>query len=93
MKNPIFIEHYTHEGCNCYKVLNPFTSYAEEKHVLCRESEGYEKAVNMCKVLMNEWLKQALSERCIDTDKELAVQVKERKQYAKLMRDYPQGAT
>lgn len=44
MHSPIFIEYYSHEGCDCYKILNPYTKYREEKIVLGRVDEGLEKA-------------------------------------------------
>jgi len=40
MANPIFIEYYPHEQCDCYKVKNPWTDYAEHKIVLCKVSDG-----------------------------------------------------
>ena len=45
--NPIFKENYSHEGCDCYKIKLPYTKYSEHKHVLCKVSEGYEKARNL----------------------------------------------
>jgi len=43
-RNPIFIEYYTHAGCDCYKVKLPWPQYAEEKLVLCKVSEGMDHA-------------------------------------------------
>jgi hypothetical protein len=44
MKNPIFIEYYSHEGCDCYKVLIPWSRFNQEKIVLCRVEEGIDRA-------------------------------------------------
>jgi hypothetical protein len=61
-KNPIFIEYYPHEGCECYKVLNPWTKYAQEKIVLCTVKDGIGKAtVEAGKVLMQK-MADALSQ-------------------------------
>jgi hypothetical protein len=40
-----FVEYHSHERADCYKILNPFTQYDEEKHVLCRVDEGFIKAL------------------------------------------------
>lgn len=40
-----FIEYYSHEGCACYKMLNPYTHYNEDKRVLCKVSEGFSLAI------------------------------------------------
>ena len=41
----IFIEYYSHENCDCYKILNEFTSYNQDKIVVARIDEGIEKAI------------------------------------------------
>lgn len=62
MANPIFIEYYSHDKCDCYKVLNPWTDYAEEKLVLCKVSDGIEKAKELCEVVLREKMLSALHE-------------------------------
>lgn len=42
--SPIFIEYYPHEHSECYKILNPWTIFREEKIVLCPISDGLDKA-------------------------------------------------
>lgn len=42
--NPIFVEYYSHEQCDCYKMNLPWSRYAKETQVLCKVSEGYEFA-------------------------------------------------
>lgn len=42
--NPIFIEHYPHENCDCYKINNPWTIYRKETIVLCPTRDGIDKA-------------------------------------------------
>ena len=59
--NPIFIEYYAHEGCDCYKVKNPWTRYLEEKIVLCRVDEGLETASKLAKEVLERCLTKALS--------------------------------
>lgn len=58
--NPIFPEYYSHEGCECYKILNPFTEYAEEKIVLCRVDEGIERAKCEASRIIHVKLKTAM---------------------------------
>lgn len=62
MSNPIFIEYYSHEGCDCYKTLNPWTDYNKETIVLCRIDEGLEKAKTLCIQVLHRKMKQALEE-------------------------------
>lgn len=45
--NFLFIEYYSHEECEMYKILNEYTKYNEEKLVLCRVSEGIENALDL----------------------------------------------
>lgn len=52
-----FIEYYPHTHSDCYKMLNPFTKYAETKHVLCTIEEGYDSALNIAINSMAEWKK------------------------------------
>lgn len=60
MKNPIFLEYYSHLNCNCYKVLLPYSRYGQEKIVLCTESEGIEEAKKLALQVLTENLKKAL---------------------------------
>lgn len=62
-KNPIFIEHYPHEGRECFKVKNPWTKYAEEKIVLCPVEQGIEKATELASQVLTQKLAEALKER------------------------------
>jgi len=43
-KNPIYIDYYSHEKCDCYKIDLPWSGYAKDTLVLCHVSEGYGKA-------------------------------------------------
>lgn len=45
--NFIFIEYYSHESADCWKIDNEFTEYARDKLVLCRVDEGIEKALDI----------------------------------------------
>ena len=60
--NPIFIEYYTHEKCDCYKILNPFTGYRQEKLVLCKVDEGLDLAKERAKKYLVDNLYEALGE-------------------------------
>jgi hypothetical protein len=42
--NPIFVEYYSHEQTNCYKMLLPWSEYREEKVVLCKVQDGIDYA-------------------------------------------------
>lgn len=44
MKNPIYLEYYPHDE-DCYKIDLPWPDKAKEKKVLCKESEGYGRAI------------------------------------------------
>lgn len=45
--NFLFIQYYSHTGCDMYKILNEFTFYNEDKVVLCPVDEGIEKALDL----------------------------------------------
>ena len=42
-----FIQYYSHTECDMYKILNEYTNYKEEKLVLCKVSEGFERALDL----------------------------------------------
>ena len=42
----IFIEYYSHENCDCYKIINEYGNYKEEKIVLCKMNEGIDRAIS-----------------------------------------------
>lgn len=44
--NFLFIEYYSHENCDMYKILNEYTHYNKDKLVLCKVSDGIELAVD-----------------------------------------------
>lgn len=45
--NFLFIEYYSHEECDCYKIMNEYTKYKSDKIVLCKVSDGFEKALTL----------------------------------------------
>lgn len=52
--NPIFIEYYPHEQCDCYKINLPWPKFAMETVVLCPVSKGIQLAKTIATgVLMN----------------------------------------
>ena len=62
--NPIFIEYYPHENCECYKVKNPWTKYHEEKVVLCPVSEGIGRATVLAAKVLTQKMADALAQPC-----------------------------
>lgn len=42
--SPIYVEYYSHENCDCFKVDLPYAKYNKHTIVLCKESQGYEYA-------------------------------------------------
>ncbi len=59
--NPIFIEYYSHESCDCYKILDPWGKYKETKVVLCPVRDGIEKARKIAKKYLIKSLNKALN--------------------------------
>ena len=45
--NFLFIEYYSHTNAVMFKILNEFTTYKEDKVVLCKMSDGIEKALDL----------------------------------------------
>jgi hypothetical protein len=45
--NFIYIEYYSHEQSDCWKIDNEFSAYSKDKFVLCRFDEGIEKALDL----------------------------------------------
>ena len=43
--NFLFIEYYSHENFDCYKILDEYSNFKETKIVLCRIDEGFELAL------------------------------------------------
>jgi hypothetical protein len=53
MKSPIYIEYYSHECADCFKIDLPWSIYANHTIVLCRVRDGYPLAVkNARKVIL-----------------------------------------
>ena len=42
--NPIYVEYYSHEKGDCYKIDMPYSKYRKETQVLCPVSKGYQFA-------------------------------------------------
>lgn len=45
--NVPFVEFYSHEDTECWKIFNSFTKYGGEKIVLCKFSGGVENALTI----------------------------------------------
>ena len=61
-KNPIFIEYYSHDKCDCYKINLPWSTYHTEKLVLCKVSEGIEYARQLAIGVLTGHMYKALRE-------------------------------
>ena len=61
--NPIFIEYYSHEHCDYYKIKVPWARDAEEKVILCRVEYGYEYAKLIAIGVIVEHLRSVTQER------------------------------
>lgn len=62
VKNPIYVEYYSHDGCTCYKIDLPWTRFHKETLVLCDETLGYEHAKELARKAIAEHLECALAE-------------------------------
>lgn len=62
MINPIYIQHYSHTGCDCYKIDVPWTEYRKDTLVLCKVSDGIEKAKKLAEKILAEKLAEAMQE-------------------------------
>lgn len=40
--NFLYVEYYTHEECDCYKIDNVYTNYRKDVRVLGKVSDGFE---------------------------------------------------
>jgi hypothetical protein len=63
--NPIYIQYYSHEGTDCYKIDLPYTPYRKDTRVLCRVDEGLELAKERAEVALYDNIKEALNEEII----------------------------
>lgn len=52
--NFLFIEYYSHQDCEMWKILNEFTNFNTEKIVLCPLEEGIEKALDLAITHLSE---------------------------------------
>lgn len=60
--NPIYIQYYSHEKANCYKINLPYTKYCEHRIVLCKVSDGLEEARRIAREILIENIEEALAE-------------------------------
>jgi hypothetical protein len=60
--NPIYIDYYSHENCDCYKIDIPWTCYAQDIRVLCRVDEGIETARCLAIGIIIKYLIEILEE-------------------------------
>jgi len=50
-----FVEWYVHEYSDCYKILNPYTKFHQDKRVLCKVTDGFEKALDLVIENFSSW--------------------------------------
>jgi hypothetical protein len=62
MKNPIYVEYYSHLNSKCYKIDIPWANYRKHTLVLCTLKEGIKKAKKLAKYYMCKELNHALTE-------------------------------
>ena len=60
--NPIFIEYYSHEKADCYKINLPWSEYHTDTMVLCKVSKGYRKARRLAKKVIAKHLRDVTTE-------------------------------
>ena len=65
-KNPIYIDYYSHEKSDCYKINLPWTRYCHDVIVLCKVSEGLKKAKKIAHEVIKKHLTEALENEEID---------------------------
>ncbi len=58
--NPIYVEFYPHEDCDCYKIDMPWSKFAKQTQVLCRVDEGLTKAKKLARIAINEHVRAVL---------------------------------
>jgi hypothetical protein len=58
--NPIYIEYYCHENCDCYKIDLPWSKYARHTKVLCPVNQGLEFASTLAIGVIQEHLAEVL---------------------------------
>lgn len=75
-KNPLFVEYYSHLGCDCYKILNPWTRYRANIVVLCPVEEGIEVARKLAKRELRKRLNDALNQPLEPTKDKLETPLK-----------------
>ena len=63
MKNPLYIEYYSHEGCDCYKIDLPWSTYRRDTKVLCKVEDGIDCARTMATGILLRHLAEALAEK------------------------------
>ena len=60
--NPIFIEYYSHENSDCFKIKLPWPNYASHKIVLCSVLKGEQYARLKAKEILIKHLHKSLFE-------------------------------
>ena len=66
--NPLYIEYYSHDGCDCYKIDLPWTKYKKETIVLCTAADGLENARELAREAINAHLENVLQEELSSSD-------------------------
>lgn len=59
--SPIYIAEYPHEKEPCYKIDLPYPKFSRDTIVLCKVSEGQQKAIRLAKEAVEKHLKEVFS--------------------------------
>lgn len=62
MKNPIYVEYYSHDDCLCYKLDNPWTRYRKHTVVLGTVKDNYKEIISRAKEQILKWADEAFLE-------------------------------
>jgi hypothetical protein len=61
VKPAIYVAYYSHENADCYKIDLPFSQYGCETLVLCKVSEGLEKAKDIARKRLHARIEESFS--------------------------------
>ena len=69
-KDPIFVDYYTHENSDCFKINLPFTAYNKDTLVLCPVSEGLKKAKELALEHLTKHIQEAIKNQRVAFQKD-----------------------
>lgn len=54
----IFVEWYSHESSDCYKIVNVYTDFGKDTIVLCKRSDGIRLALKLAIIQIHKCFKE-----------------------------------